>query len=548
LPRLQVLNGKRQGATFDIGRGGAVVGHRNTAPISIDDPWVSWDHARVFLQSDAYWIEDLGSTNGTFVNCVRVKRERLNHEDIVFFGKTHVIFLVPETASASADAPGAASDEKKRSSFEINVEAVAAAAQWTAPTSPNAVPALNKNGKNGAPPSQSAAPALPVRPEERAPLGAAPATGLEPGEESSRARDPFRPGADPWENRPPAPTRGSSALANLDPDSDPFASARADQGRGADPFTVGADPFEGPRARSFVETQHDRDGAPPSSSSNRPTSEDGNVPKKKPGFEGFDIDEKEPDPLTVAPVSAAEVSSLLEPRRSNDGDEPGLDDLDALLGDGAARTPDPGIIKVPQPRRPSEALTRPVDTVASNEAAQERARGTSARYPSPVAPMPPPQPRSGTGRLPPVPADTVLSPASGARTQPLAAQNPPSSSDGARVEAELAFEVAKLKEQVRRLHMALEASKQGDPEKVRVAVEALRSDDLVRQAREITELKRDLAALEVKHAKTQAELDDVTADMIAKEDTIDALKSKLGDVGGRSPAPGGADELRTLEF
>lgn len=72
MPRLQVLNGKRQGATFHVGRAGAVVGHRNTAPISIDDPWVSWDHARLLFHGDGFWVEDLGSTNGTYIGTVRI--------------------------------------------------------------------------------------------------------------------------------------------------------------------------------------------------------------------------------------------------------------------------------------------------------------------------------------------------------------------------------------------------------------------------------------------------------------------------------------------
>ena len=98
MPRLQVLNGKRQGAVYDVARGSEhIIGHRQSASITIDDPWVSWDHARVFFNEDdrTCWIEDLGSTNGTYVNCVRVKREPLRHEDIVFLGKTHVIFLMP---------------------------------------------------------------------------------------------------------------------------------------------------------------------------------------------------------------------------------------------------------------------------------------------------------------------------------------------------------------------------------------------------------------------------------------------------------------------
>ncbi len=594
MPRLQVLNGKRQGATFEVGRGGVVVGHRNTAPVSIDDPWVSWDHAKIFQQNEGFWIEDLGSTNGTFVNCVRVKRERLNHEDIIFFGKTHVIFLVAEMATN--DGESSPSEEKKRSSFEVNVAAVAAAANWPAPTTPG--------GRNGGGNGRSAgdrttlannaplrADELPLGPSFSQGLGAGAqglaSPGFEPGEESSRSRrDPFRPGADPWDKRI-APGKGSSALVNLDPEADPFSSARAENAKGADPFTVGADPFDGPRQRSVADTQHDiEDGSQPKGT--RPTSEDGTYPStRSPTGVGIEIDEFEPDNVPVAPVSAAEVSSLIKKERSSDGEEANLDDLDALLGDNAARTPDPGLYKASsgtgKVKKPSEALTRPIDTEAAREAVAEKPRNnpskTTLDLNGPLVPPPPPPPapaakasppvtapplppvapgapsgtgqRSGTGRIAPLPPDM----ASNARTQPLVSQNPPAPPPAPRPDesrplaaADLAFEVAKLQDEVRRLRMALDSARQADPEKVRVAVEGLRAEELGRQAREIAELRGELANLKEAHAKSLAELDDVTADMINKEDEIDALKRKLGG-GSKSRGEGtSADELRALEF
>ncbi|MEZ0229456.1 MAG: FHA domain-containing protein [Planctomycetota bacterium] len=576
MPRLQVLNGKRQGATFEVGRGGVVVGHRNTAPVSIDDPWVSWDHAKIFQQNDAFWIEDLGSTNGTFVNCVRVKRERLNHEDIIFFGKTHVIFLVAEMATN--DGESSPSEEKKRSSFEVNVQAVAAAAGF-------------KNGRSGTGTAinMPRADELPLAPQGFA-------GGFEPGEDSSRSRrDPFRPGADPWEQRIP-PNKGSSGLVNLDPEADPFSSARAENAKGADPFTVGADPFDGPRQRSVADTQHDLDddSAPRSP---RPTSEDGSYPTSRSpaGMGNFEIDEFEPDNVAVTPVSAAEVSSLLKTQKSSDGEEANLDDLDVLLGDNAARTPDPGLYRAPgtgKLKKGSEALTRPIDTQAARDALgdkpadkpPEKPRNSPSKttldlngpaVPAPgsgsskfsAPPVPPTAPgapgaaaRSGTGRIAPLPPEM----ASNARTQPLQAQNPvpppppPPPPAAPKVDesrpaatADLAFEVAKLQDEVRRLRMALDAARQADPEKVRVAVEGLRAEELGRQAREIAELRGELTSVKETHKKTLAELDDVTADMINKEDEIDSLKKKLGVREGapRAPSAGAsADELRALEF
>lgn len=92
--QLQILNGKRQGLVVDLNQAGDMfVGQRDSAQIRIDDPWISWDHSRIFHRNNEIWVEDLASTNGTYVNCQRVKCERLNNEDILFFGKTHALFL-----------------------------------------------------------------------------------------------------------------------------------------------------------------------------------------------------------------------------------------------------------------------------------------------------------------------------------------------------------------------------------------------------------------------------------------------------------------------
>jgi pSer/pThr/pTyr-binding forkhead associated (FHA) protein len=60
--------------------------------VVIDNPAVSGHHACVFRDGDRYVIEDLRSTNGTFVNQTRVTRHALEQDDVVLVGKHKLVF------------------------------------------------------------------------------------------------------------------------------------------------------------------------------------------------------------------------------------------------------------------------------------------------------------------------------------------------------------------------------------------------------------------------------------------------------------------------
>jgi hypothetical protein len=79
-----------EGADFDlnssqltIGRGG-----QNDIPL-VHDEYASARHARVEPRQDGVWVQDLGSTNGTYLNGTRLERpRRLTQGDIVRVGET----------------------------------------------------------------------------------------------------------------------------------------------------------------------------------------------------------------------------------------------------------------------------------------------------------------------------------------------------------------------------------------------------------------------------------------------------------------------------
>ncbi len=102
---LTIERGKSAGKQFTIGRNGSEIGRWDAdggvfpdVDLDSDDPEakVSRKHARISVQNGDYEIEDLGSTNGTFVNRgPRLKpgqRQPLNDGDEIIVGKTFLRF------------------------------------------------------------------------------------------------------------------------------------------------------------------------------------------------------------------------------------------------------------------------------------------------------------------------------------------------------------------------------------------------------------------------------------------------------------------------
>ena len=72
IPRLRVIDPPAlHGRTFDLGEE-LTIGRAAGCHITLDDTFVSQIHARVFLRDGHYLIEDLGSTNGTYLNRQKV--------------------------------------------------------------------------------------------------------------------------------------------------------------------------------------------------------------------------------------------------------------------------------------------------------------------------------------------------------------------------------------------------------------------------------------------------------------------------------------------
>ncbi|HTR33078.1 MAG TPA: FHA domain-containing protein [Gaiellaceae bacterium] len=70
------------------------IGRGQTNDLTIpEDEYASTRHARIEPRRDGIWVEDIGSTNGTFVNGIRLTRERrLAPGDVVRVGETDLRF------------------------------------------------------------------------------------------------------------------------------------------------------------------------------------------------------------------------------------------------------------------------------------------------------------------------------------------------------------------------------------------------------------------------------------------------------------------------
>lgn len=103
---LVVRQGAGVGMTFSITGEEIILGREEGLGISIRDPEVSRRHARVSWQSGDYYVEDLGSTNGTFLNGTRVTSPQpLRAGDAIGIGQTLLVFQTEAEATQTQPEP-----------------------------------------------------------------------------------------------------------------------------------------------------------------------------------------------------------------------------------------------------------------------------------------------------------------------------------------------------------------------------------------------------------------------------------------------------------
>lgn len=79
------------GVSIPLTAGSMLIGRDPAAQVIVDDPTVSRYHAKLQVGPDGVWVEDLGSSNGTLLNGVRVDRGLVRSGDALDIGDLHLV-------------------------------------------------------------------------------------------------------------------------------------------------------------------------------------------------------------------------------------------------------------------------------------------------------------------------------------------------------------------------------------------------------------------------------------------------------------------------
>ena len=78
---------------IDLKQGDMKIGRKPGCEIHIDNLSVSGEHANIFTVGEDSFIQDLGSTNGTFINNKKITKHHLKSGDTVVIGKHSLIYF-----------------------------------------------------------------------------------------------------------------------------------------------------------------------------------------------------------------------------------------------------------------------------------------------------------------------------------------------------------------------------------------------------------------------------------------------------------------------
>jgi pSer/pThr/pTyr-binding forkhead associated (FHA) protein len=93
---IRVMRGFYEGLELPVDRAWWVIGRGRGADAVLAEPTISRAHVAIGFQPDeGFFVQDLGSTNGTMLNGVRMQRASLTDGDELQMGKLHLRVGIP---------------------------------------------------------------------------------------------------------------------------------------------------------------------------------------------------------------------------------------------------------------------------------------------------------------------------------------------------------------------------------------------------------------------------------------------------------------------
>ncbi len=148
--RMIVRTGPNPGTVFELTKEVSLIGRDVTNDVVVGDAEVSRQHSRITRTPGGYVLEDLGSTNGTFVNGERLVAPRvMNPGDLVALGETvSLTFDATSPEAAATVAQPAATAEPAKKAPQAAAQPAAQAKPASPPISAEeASPPEKKGGK-----------------------------------------------------------------------------------------------------------------------------------------------------------------------------------------------------------------------------------------------------------------------------------------------------------------------------------------------------------------------------------------------------------------
>lgn len=89
---LEIIKGNDEGKVYSLDQDNIIVGRQGDCDIQLKDEEISRKHFRIYFENNRCFIQDLGSTNGTYINKIKVDKYMLHPGDKIKAGQSLIVF------------------------------------------------------------------------------------------------------------------------------------------------------------------------------------------------------------------------------------------------------------------------------------------------------------------------------------------------------------------------------------------------------------------------------------------------------------------------